>query len=281
METDSGRAEGVVQICGYARSGTSMCRHLLHAHPDVYVTNELGRQVYPEFIRWLNRVDRLVQRVPGGSYRRRWRERRIGVVRDMWLALSKFREDRDAAESALLVGNKTPRAELYANELERALAGISVRYVYCLRDPQKVLRSKLNMALSNRNFEYGVKDLEASLRKMFELERAFPERVYIFSVDAYSKFPKGVVRDLLDFLGVSTSPEIIESLAGMSPENTMAHQIAARRGAGETVNGVRELTAEQIGALASSPIFARATAKLAEISAVYRSKEGNSHLLSD
>lgn len=259
--------QNIVQIFGYMRSGTSMCRRLLHRHPEIYITNEVGRSVYPGLVKFFRSSDAAFREMPTAAIRARWIAKRGELLREMWLGLSKFDEQPGLAREAKILGNKTPRAEFVWSELEAALGGLKPKYIYCLRDPGKVLRSKMNMHLSGRDFNYSARDLERSLQVMFDIRAAFPKRLFLFSVDEYSRRPYDTVTSLLDFLGGSCEEQVVRHMIDQPVANTMSQQIRSRVASGEEVREVVELTRDQVTEIDKCETFRRARVLLDKINA--------------
>src|SRR5690606_32516489 len=119
--------------------------------------------------------------------------------------------------------------EFHVAHFEKFMRSNSPLYIYCLRDPVKVLRSKLNMHLSNRNFDLSLKDLENSVGRALAMRDRIPDRMFIFSVDLYSRCPDKVTKMLLDFLAIDSSPATIASVIDQPAANTMSQQIRSRK----------------------------------------------------
>lgn len=235
-------------IGGNPRSGTTMVRTLLNRHPEIYVTGELSiRDVYPEMMRLLATADE-THRSKGKYARLHPRKERL--IGELWFGLSKYDGDRDRFDSATVRGNKTPGSEQFFAEYEERIGYLRPRYIYCLRDPIKVVSSNLNARWSNGKFETALRRLRASYEAFLLVFDALAEREMIFRVDDFAEQPLETSRMLCRFLQVSDSAA--ETMAETPPANTMAdHDRKAIEG------GDRELTGEEIAIIRGDPVIAK------------------------
>lgn len=159
-----------VQICGYQRSGTSFLSSLINKHSDVYITGETPRNQLKRNMLFLRDIDGDFSKI-GGKEKDAWLDKRDEYIRNMFLATSKYKEDYAAAHRKTVFGNKLPRGErhweLLANQLE------DVKIIYCIRDPKKVISSKMNMYRTSRNFDYNLLDYERSIDDLMDMKKIF------------------------------------------------------------------------------------------------------------
>lgn len=235
-------------IGGHPRSGTSMVRDLLNRHPNIYVTRELSvRGVYPEMMGLLETADE-THRASGKYARLHGRKERL--VSDLWFGLSKYDEDRARFDGATVVGNKTPGSERFFAEYEERIGYLAPRYIYCLRDPVKVVSSNLNVRWSNGKFGTALARLRAGYEAFMAARDALGERLMVFRVEEFAERPVETCRALCAFLGVSG--DAAEAMAETPPANTMARH--DRKG---KTGGDRVLSDEEIAAIRGDPVVAR------------------------
>lgn len=205
-------------IGGHPRSGTTMARDLLNRHPEIYVTAELPMlDVYPAMMGMLETADRVHRKI--GKYGR-LRKRKERLIKELWFGLSKFDEDRRRFASAKVLGNKTPGSELYFDQYEDRIGYLEPRYIYCLRDPVKVIASNLSMPWSNRKFDVAMDRLRGGYRAFQAVRDRLGDRLMIFRVDDFAGAPAETCRSLCGFLGVSE--DAAAAMAETPPSNTSA-----------------------------------------------------------
>lgn len=233
-------------IGGHPRSGTTMLRTLLNRHPAIYVTSELPlRGVYPGMMDLLQTADETHQRI--GKYAR-LESRKERLLTEMWFGLSKFDEKRPRFESATVIGNKTPGSEHFFAKYEERIGYLKPRYLYCLRDPAKVLASVLTMPWSDGKFEPALGRLRDGYEAFTSVRDALGSRLAIFRVDDFAKRPIEISHSLCDFLQVSN--ETAKKMAEAPPVNTQSRY----KDMGKASN--RELSDSEVEAIRNDPVIA-------------------------
>jgi len=216
-----------IQVCGYQRSGTSFLSKVLNSHPDIYISGELPRNMYGPSVSFLKKLVEDFDRI-GGSERKSWQLKKRQFNLDLFLSASKYDEDCKGARSAAIFGNKTPRAERYYKFLLAAMRDMDPVFIYCLRDPDKTLESKMNMFRTSRNFSYSLKDYENSIKDLLEMRRVVPDRVYVFSIENYNNDKEAELNKLLRFVGARFSADVVDLLKAVPPRNTTSDQLKSR-----------------------------------------------------
>lgn len=203
-------------IGGFARSGTSMLRNVLNEHDAIYCINEVPiKRTYPAMVRSFGTYEQRAREL-GSGYP--FFEKAERMIAEQWMGLSKTAEDRDLFEAASIHANKTPGSESYFLDYEKIIPPQSIRYIYCWRDPVKVLESNFSMAWSGQNFEYTFGKMKKSYETYLSLRPILKERLLVFDLDAFINNPLDVSSALCYFIGVDQS--FVLRMANLPPANT-------------------------------------------------------------
>lgn len=250
MGSGSESEKSLTVVGGHPRSGTSSLRRILNRHPDVYCSNELPlREVYPAFIQSLRVAG---ERAAESEWNPNFRQRIDRLVAESWFALSKFDEEREPFEAAAAIANKTPGSERYFSDYARLLP--EARFIYCYRDPVKVVRSNLNMPWSGGSLDFALDRLRSGYSNFLDFQGRFPTRLHVFKIEDYARDPHAVSGKLCEILGVSDGRAGIEKMAETKPANTLGRYESKGQAKG------RELTEDEEGRVRSDAMVKRVAA---------------------
>jgi len=147
----------LVIVGGLPRSGTSSCDRFLHAHAGCFMTDEhhglMNEQLLSaqDFLSDYQRNEIALWRDGAGRSWRGYALPELDWSRRRWLLSLLFlytRRDKFLGKSprqVTVVGAKLPHAERVVPRLAHLLAPCPVSFVYCVREPTRVLSSNWQM----------------------------------------------------------------------------------------------------------------------------------------
>ncbi len=173
-------------IFGMPRSGTTMLTNICNCHPDIYITDEMTLSIYKGLFEFSKTVSDTYEKYPHFARPARlWSERKANLVFEVWKNANKSPADEQRFNKAQIIGNKTPRAEVFYKKLDRLFGENKPKYIYCLRDAYKVMRSLKNMPWNHKTTEQNFADYLASVEKLKQIMIYCPERIWIFKVEQF------------------------------------------------------------------------------------------------
>ncbi|USD22390.1 sulfotransferase [Microbulbifer variabilis] len=209
-----------VIIFGNPRSGTRMCATVLNVHPDICITDEFYNV---EML--LNLANRqissfLSKRVDEDSIPLR----KELLVKNYWTLRCTF-DQIEKSHKAVIIGNKTPRAEKHYQTYEEIFSINKPIYIYCARNAYDVLRSIKNLKNIQWNklpFKDLFENYKNSYRIYTEIKEKYPDRIIFINVDKLDKLqPFEVYRPIFDILKLKYNADFIECINRISPQNTL------------------------------------------------------------
>jgi hypothetical protein len=206
-------ATAPILVTGTGRSGTSLMRAMLDAHPRIHLAQEAS------FHTWMARWNRIPPR-------RRW-ERYTASFSFAWLRVDPadlgVGDDLSEADVAGLYarllervagrygkprwGEKNP---LLAPHLARLLADFpDARVIYMVRDPRACVASQVRMPWSSRSWW-----ISAHLVRL-QLERVWPhrDRVLFVKLEDLVAAPRETMARVLDFVGEDWDDAVLDHAA--------------------------------------------------------------------
>jgi len=203
---------------------------------DIYSINEIPRNFMQNIVDFLE-IGR--KRSDKAGKLARYQGSMTRLLIEIWCATTKYRlPDRDPHQ-ARIVALKMPGTEHQFMQIHRLLPG--TRFVYCLRDPARVIRSYLNVPWSSQSFDVALRRVQDSHAALHRCMRRIPEHINVFMMSDV----EGSRKRLADFLGVPDLPEL--------PHLNSSAQYS---------ESPRELTAEQLEAIAANQKIQRTTKML-------------------
>lgn len=209
-----------VIIFGNPRSGTRMCANVLGAHPQICITdefynvgmlNKLAEQQMASFMN--NRVD--LESLP---------LRKELMVKNYWLMRSGLKLI-EKSRSAIIIGNKTPRAEQHYEVYEEIFSVNKAIYVYCARNAHDVLRSIKNLKniqWSHLPFLDLFERYKRSYQRLAEIQNKMPDRIYIININQYKRADiVEIYNPIFEALGLECDIATANIIRTLGPQNTM------------------------------------------------------------
>jgi hypothetical protein len=197
-------------ILGNGRSGTTLMRFILNAHPDIYISEEICYHF------WLRNLS--------GSFRQRlynyFHSFSYAWLRmDPQVVLDTLPTDVDAKDSAQVYlrilqckaaqygksryGEKGP---LLTEELDRLFCEYpNARIIHMVRDPHAVVYSHFTMPWSTSSFLGANLMVRANMRTIAR----YGERILAVRLEDLLAQPEATLRKVLDFVGVPWSDQVL------------------------------------------------------------------------
>lgn len=240
-------------VCGNPRSGTRMHANVLNLHPEILITDEFHDIAIMREILSNYRSNRILKKFS----RAQAVKRQVFLAKMMWVSYS---IDRIAGEafSARIVGNKTPSVELKYQALENIFQGSPPKYVYCLRNAHKVLRSVKNLeniTWNKRTVEENLQKYLKSVKTMEEMRKSFPDRVIVSVLDHLRPGMTNAAffERIFQFAGVELDDQTRAEIDTLGAQNTM-EAVKKQKG---VESATVELTADEIALIDASRTYAR------------------------
>lgn len=129
---------------------------------------------------------------------------------------------RQKAKTARRVGNKTPSVEQFHSEFHDMLRPYEPQFIYCQRDPLKVLESLRNMPWRGQpSLQQRWQQYLGSLDRLDEMQASFPDRTLVVRVEELSTPDTYVAfgQTVFDYLGEDVSGDMASRLAELTPAN--------------------------------------------------------------
>jgi hypothetical protein len=200
-------------VVGCPRSGTTLVRAILNAHPDVAIAPEthfVRRYLIPAPVA----PDRLLADLVASTefadtgldpdaFRREASLLRDGPAAILLGLMRAFA----AARGATVIGEKTPNHLLHMRLLEESFAG--ARFVHVVRDPRAVVHSLRTVPWSTGSIE---RDAEMWRRYMIVARTRPPRRPGALHEVRFERLlhrPEATVRALARFVGVGYTPDML------------------------------------------------------------------------
>lgn len=207
--------EAPIIICGAPRSGTRMLVRILDLHPQLVVTNEFPFDCMGAALNLFSRLDGYMAEWPDRSEKVEWLSSRADMMIDIWLGASSA-YTREKAKNARRFANKTPGNEHFFEDFEKLFAACRPSYIFCVRHPERVLKSLKNMPWNNRSLRANWKMWKSSVLTLQTMERLAPGRVMRVQLDRPGDADLvGLGERLYRFLGLDLDQSIRLELAGM------------------------------------------------------------------
>ena len=201
----NGKREAPIIVCGVARSGTTFVRDLIDSHPDIAMSDEF-------FLYRISSLSTLLKELEAVAGKRcNWSSARSKLVRAMWFcATDEKRQEKGV--SARRFGNKTPGAEHYFDFYEEVFADAPPKYVYVMREGERVFLSRLNMRWGRTpTIGQQVKRYLLSIAKFEAFLSRSPDRIHLLRIDqigeAYEDRVEEVER-LFAFIGENVTAHV-------------------------------------------------------------------------
>lgn len=101
---------------------------------------------------------------------------------------------------------------------------LNARIIYLVRDPRGVINSRIDTVKWCKTADcidpnYLCKDMDEDLKAAYEMQKAFPGRVYILRYEDMSLNPVNKTRELLTFLGLDFDPHMEQFLTSHTTKN--------------------------------------------------------------
>ena len=144
-----------------------------------------------------------------------WSSRKEELVHDVWLANSVFSGDK---KNYKFIGNKTPSNELFFEEYEGVFTENKPFYIYCVRNPLKVINSLNNMPWNKETPLENWERWKVSFDIYLKMSSFSPGRVLLVSFDDPIEggfFEVGT--KIFSLLGLDASEEMIEGWKASKP----------------------------------------------------------------
>jgi hypothetical protein len=243
-------------VCGIARSGTTFARDLLHAHPDIAMSDEFFLYKIPSIIPMFTELATAFETLHS---RGDWNERKAQIMRMLWFYTSQSQRMEEGM-NARRFGNKTPGAEHYIEFYDSIFDANSPLYVYLLRQGEKVFLSRYNVDWGNIPPIRGqLKRYLNSISVIEAYQEVHPDRVYILQLDRITPTFEARLEEtqkLLAFLGEHLVDEMLPFISTWKPVQTTA-QVRRK----DPQSTIRELPQEDKRVLYSNDEYNRYMAK--------------------
>ena len=212
---------GPIFIVGTGRSGTTLLRLMLCAHPRIYITHEASFYMWERFHRRLPRREFLEYYFQTPSFRwLRVDPDRIRAVlpdplpRDqMGLAYGAVMREKAAQYGRPRYGDKTP---LHATALPRIFADFpDARVIHIVRDPRATALSLSRMPWSCANLHANARFCDYEVRKIAE----HGDRVLQIRLEDLLAEPRATMEAVLDHVGEPWSDDVLDHVR-CAPDRT-------------------------------------------------------------
>jgi hypothetical protein len=235
-----------------------MLAKVLNLHPDIAVTGEYPLSMLADTFALIRRVEAHLERLSNTALDHwhrekfgRWQYRRAAILLQAWKAVSTKSIATKACRCSV-IGNKTPGAEFYFEDFDWLFSS-RVKYIYCLREGAKVLRSLKNMPWNKKSFRKNLERYKRSVQAAEAFKKKSPNRIIFCQID--KEQPQGgglesIGTRVFDFLGREMTPVIAEKLRTLEPAQPMtAPKFDIKR--------IDELTKHEVKKLASDKEYMR------------------------
>lgn len=210
-------SRGPIIVCGAPRSGTRMTARILNVHPRVAITNEFPTECTAAAFDLLSTVENYMSAWPDRAEIVGWQSARATMMTDIWLNASSSYV-RNKAKGAERIANKTPENERFFADFERLFTAHKPQYLFCVRHPERVLRSLKNMPWNSRSVRQNWKLWKASISTLLEMERSAGDRVFRVQVDRLEDADiAGLGERIFKFLGLGLDDAARQRFAGLGP----------------------------------------------------------------
>lgn len=168
-----------VIVCGMPRSGTRSVANILNTSKSVYVTAEFPSGVTSKMFQL---IDSMTGFFGKRAYKDKsgWASKKSDLVHDVWLANSLFDGNKSDYE---VIGNKTPSNELFFDKFESVFEDNKPYYIYCVRNPVKVITSLANMPWNKETPMENWERWKLSFDTYLSMRESAPGRVLLVSFD--------------------------------------------------------------------------------------------------
>ena len=215
-------ADAPLFVVGSGRSGTSLLRAMLNAHPNLHLTHEAsfyldarGNASADDGRAWFDRYARTFSFAFLGVGRSEVTDQLDGLPaptrRDVVAAVMRAAA---AQRGKTRFGDKTPA---HAQQLATIAAEFpGARFVQVVRDPRAVCWSNFRyfFAGQGNNFAYDLEDVANYFVMYSDLmdfwRRRFPNRIYDMNYRALTEDPETTAREMFDFLGLEWQPDCLD-----------------------------------------------------------------------
>lgn len=220
-------------IVGCPRSGTTLLRWMLDAHPRIAVTPEthfgdhyvndrgrFGREGDPAARPALIREFCASQGFRAmGIDEREFRVAAMSDPNDPWLPLRVAMFEFAALRKVTIVGEKTPSHALYLTAIAEAFP--DARFLFMRRDPRAVVASWLRTTWSTETSVEVAEKWRRYAQSMCQAYRVLPGRCLELRYEALVSTPRTVLKSVCAFLGTDFDPRMLsyyERARDMAPD---------------------------------------------------------------
>ncbi len=199
-------------IVGTGRSGTTLLRLMMCAHPRIYITHEASFYMWERFHRRLPRREYLEYffQTPSFRWLRLDPERIRAQLPDplpkdqMGLAYAAIMREKAAQYGRPRFGDKTP---LHATALRRIFADFpDAKVVHIIRDPRATALSLTRMPWSCANLHANAKFCDYEVRAI----EKFGDRVLQIRLEDLLADPRVTMGKVLDYVGEPWSDDVLD-----------------------------------------------------------------------
>ncbi len=202
-------------ILGAPRTGTTLLRRILNAHPVVAIPPE-ALFVYDFLTAKHVPLETRKRMLCGDPALRSWdlrlTEEDLAPCETMGACLDRLHQKYAESEGKSAWGHKTPGLVLHTNLLSEAFP--RARFLHTVRDPRAVANSLKRSSAHRLNVLYGAARYARDTRIGLDLERREPERARRVRFEDLVTRPLESVTGVCEWLGIDFDPAMLESLGG-------------------------------------------------------------------
>ena len=213
-------------VCGAARSGTRMITDILNAHPEIAIQNEMHADTVEAYFKMIDVVTKTFSHHSerkGKFLGDLWEKSRKGLTHAFFASACKKGPVGKQKNELRFHGIKTPGFERYFDQFENAFSGVSPKYVYCARAPEKVWSSWVALGYLD-DIEVFHRRYLRSLRAGNKIKNKSPERFAVFDLDTFvnSNDKAGFLHDnIFSIIGVTDSKKYSDEFLALPNRNSL------------------------------------------------------------
>ncbi len=217
-------------ILGRPRSGTTLLRSLLDAHPNVIIPLEHSNMIHL-FMKYHSKRAKITDRIStqfikdflqAKIIREQWKLNPDDLIKNMQtlngrkfsftamikMLYSGYRSVHPK-EKILIMGDKSPVNSLYAPEIARAFP--DAKFIHVIRDYRANLASMLKRDIFSPSATIILMQWTKSARQISRLNTLFPNRFLVIRYEDFVNDPAACFRKICAFLEIPHIAEVLET----------------------------------------------------------------------